>query len=264
MPITIKKYGIAESQERGCGTQMTDKLYLESGEEGFSLSCSSLNVGLGTCKCCGRRYKHFQGITRIDFRGQFGDKKDDWSCPANDLYRIENKSCPICFPSKNDMDYYLMYVGRNNYTHHHQDKGDKKSFIIEAREQGVSKAIAELPEGFKLGKSWVLLAMNGIGLETVAEDKLKGTKIKSDAIFYAYKPTRFKLLISEKQEQDEEFMLGLDDKFQDAELTVVVVPAKYAEKHKNSRQRKRPIAKKKLKENPKDKKLESFNGKGKK
>lgn len=225
-------YGSGIASQRGCGFKQIGNSYLES--NGFTMHCDRLNLNLDECNVCGRRFVHFRGIAKIDFEQLYGehiipDYVDRPNNPDKNTCMC-NQKCYICYPQKfDDYNYYLMYVGKKFYT--------QGSFIQEAKAMGVSKAIAYLPKGFRLGKSIILLAMDKIGTTVVGDSLTK--EIKCDAIFYGYIPTKFTHVISEAQWKDEDFMNELENKFRtlfgdyydETDITIQVIPEAHKSKH---------------------------------
>jgi hypothetical protein len=132
---------IAYEQKRGCGYRQVGKLYLVG--EGIAWVCPSLPLIFKPCDCCGYeppQYRDFQWLGKAyvkHIREPTGK-----AC---------HPECPICYPSQNPQERYgLMWVGKKFY--------DPIEFIEESEDQGVSKAIKQIPKGLVLGKTWVLLA----------------------------------------------------------------------------------------------------------
>jgi hypothetical protein len=83
-----------------------------------------------------------------------------------------------------------MWAGKQYYT--------PESFIIEAKEKGVCKAIKQIPKGLSINETWIMLAhpeANKFQLAGYPEEKKPG-------IFYAFKPTRVEILLYRHQATD--------------------------------------------------------------
>lgn len=138
--------------ERGCGFRKPGGVYLIS--FGPSVGCDRLPVPVSPCSCCGFAPRQLRSHTWIPGRwlGQHrvSVRGSQRMCPDHrpeETWGIGGRD-PICVPSEEAN--LLMWVGRQSYT--------PQSFNEEASRLGVSKRIAEIPEGLVLGKTWVFLA----------------------------------------------------------------------------------------------------------
>jgi len=175
-------------RRRGCGYRKIGKLYLVG--SGLSRECDNLPYPIVECECCGWKPKFTRNFMWIN--KNYIKPHEDCSCDPR---------CPICHPESNDLTKYgLMWVGKRYYT--------PQSFIREALEMGVSKAIPLIPKGLVLGKTWVLLAHK----ECEFEDG------KREGIFYAFIPQRIEMLVWE--DTPEEKIKELEEKG----ITVIRVP----------------------------------------
>jgi hypothetical protein len=128
------------------------------------------------------------------------------------------EDCPICFPVlSNDLERYgFMWVGAKFYS--------AESFVKEAQEMGVSKRIAEIPKGLKLGSTWVLLAHPKYlfwekAPQQTLDPNLPNVRVEKPAIFYAFKPQRIEMLIWKSQATSQR-ILELEKKG----ITPIMVP----------------------------------------
>lgn len=190
---------MAKEKERKCGFRQVGGLYLVGG--GLKGQCDRLPFEIQACPTCGNRPHFSRGITQINPHDLFGKHSE---CK-------ERFKCPICKPriSKG----FLMWVGAQ-YT--------PESFVKEALELGVSKKISRnlLPKSFEIGKHWVYLAKQNLIDNVEQTDKVKGKQKKTDAVFYAFKPQRLELIITESQSKEKEFM----DRLKEEKITPVIVP----------------------------------------
>jgi hypothetical protein len=90
------------------------------------------------------------------------------------LYDIEWDACPedycaVCRPALMGERAGLLWINTKHYT--------PGSFISESAEMGMSRRIAAIPRGFKLGETWVMFAQRDRG------------------IFLALRPTRLEKLV---------------------------------------------------------------------
>ena len=193
---------------RGCGYRQVGKLYLVG--EGLTVACDRLPFELGECPCCGFRPRHqtgFRWLHRDYLGGDHEGCKDEFPCP-------------VCYPTKlpeerlHEGRFGFMWVGKRYYT--------PQSFVKEAGEMGVSKAISQIPKGLVIGETWVLLAHKAVPIYdagTFENGLAKQEPRKAPAIFYAFVPQRVEMLVW-KSEATEERVLELEERG----ITVIVVP----------------------------------------
>lgn len=187
---------------RGCGYRKIHCLYLCGG--GIGHVCDRLDIELVPCPTCGEVPRFNRGVSKIDLYSLLGDHGSDCKCPSE---------CPLCHPKPvEDFNSFLMWVGDKYYT--------RESFILESKEQGVSKKISTLPKGMELGKSWVFLAKQGIIDTVIGGHPDQKKRKKADGIFYAFIPDKVDYLITQSESKNEEYVNYLKKQG----LTVIVVP----------------------------------------
>lgn len=191
---------------RGCGYRRLNKLYLVG--EGLAMGCHRLPMNIPeVCPVCNSGIKFSRGWTWINPKELFGEceeKDKDYQC-----HRID---CKICFPPEL---IGLMFVGLE-YT--------PQSFILEAEQLGVSKAIGTIPKGLELGKTWVYLAHKKGSKKTIEDEKTSTGKkeIVCPAIFYAFRPKRVEMLIKKSDVTEEKL-----EKLKKRNITHVIVDDDY-------------------------------------
>jgi hypothetical protein len=205
---------------RGCGYRRIGKLYLIG--EGIPVGCHRLPLLLEVCPTCGQGIKFSRGWTWIKPMELFGkcsqppvpDYEDRRDADVN-LPQC-HPNCPVCFPP--DEATGLMWVGEKFYS--------PESFILEARQLGVSKVIPSIPKGFQVGKTWIYLAHKKAG-EKMVEDPgtLSGYRFdKAPAVFYAFRPTRIEMLVKLSDATEEKIK-----ELEERGITPVIVPDEYEE-----------------------------------
>lgn len=212
---------MATENERECGFRQVHGIYLMSGD--WEYSYCDRHEEIPACPCCATQPKFTQGIYRVEYNKLFG-KHENCMCRSN---------CPICYP-KEDLDYYLDWVGNSFYT--------EESFKKEAREKGISRQAqwTTIPENFDLKNAYIICAMKSIG------EEIKGTKLnpnaktsKTDMIILGYKPQRIEYLINESEKD----LLDWKDKPEDFDgtyyewivsigVTPIVIPDDDPDHHK--------------------------------
>ena len=220
---------MAIEKKRGCGYRKVGGLYLVG--SGIAVACDRLPYELTICPTCNQGIKFTQGFTWVDGLKFFG-KHEKWE--------LENKSAtdedtinvpcgdidPICNPERK---YGLMWVGEKFYT--------TENFIKEAREMGISKRIAHVPRGLKIG-DFILLAHKKAVTKTVAwQNNAKcrscrgigakyglfrpkaskelcadrsHTEVRVQGIFYGFHLTAIEKIITESQSENKELMKELE------------------------------------------------------
>jgi len=205
--------------KRECGYRRVGVLYLVG--SGFAKSCPNLPLQLEPCPICGFTipfYRDFMWVSKTLIARLVEDYGDPWAI---------DPGCPICQPQSNYLERYgFMWVGRQFYT--------PKTFIEEAKEMGVCKAIKQIPKGLRLGETWVMLGHPEAIKEVDTSLKPEGHIITKPGIFYAFIPQRIELLIYES-EADEENL----ERLRERGITPIVIPDEARKWHKPKKRRKR-------------------------
>ena len=200
---------MAVEARRGCGFRKVGGLYLCG--KGGGHPCDRLPFPLTICPCCSAGIKQTRGWTWVDVALLVGGAHS----PCTDT-----ALCPICHASESMGKAGLLWIGERFY----KTPGE---FEREARAQGISRRIATVPRGFKLGDTWVLLAhpkttcsnCGGGGLrDFVPCVKCEGTG-KVPGIFRVFRPEAVEKIVTKTQSEDPVFMFGLGP-----HITPVVVP----------------------------------------
>lgn len=206
---------MAVEQKRGCGYRKVGGLYLVC--DGVGFRCDLLPYNLEVCPVCSQGIKPSRSFTWIIPNKLFERSQEcRATCPIIAY-------CPLRFEQKQG----LMWVGGGFY----KEPGD---FIKEAHEMGISKRISAVPNGFKVGETWVFLAHKKAGRKKVAVDVVEGRdeltdqavrleqekEVEAPAVFYSFKPTRIEKIVTETQSKDEAEM----QKLKERGITPVAVP----------------------------------------
>src|SRR3974390_353810 len=161
---------MAVEPRRGCGYRKVNGLYIVG--EGEGVPCCKMPILLRVCPCCGAGIKQSRGWSWIDpqpfLKGE---------CLAGSAFQ---GNCPAASPAGLGERVGLLWLGAEFYP-------TPASFAKEAHELGISRRIAAVPRGFKVGEHWVFLAHPKMQLETdpeTNEQKWVG------GIFRIFKPTR--------------------------------------------------------------------------
>jgi hypothetical protein len=194
---------MAIEKARGCGFRRVGGTYLVG--NGLTRSCDMLPVKLLPCPTCGFKVPFNRGFMWLSKKWIENYAKGHratvtCTCPEN---------CSLCFPETNDLKKYgFMWVGSNDYS--------PASFIAEARKQGISKRIAKIPKGLKLGETWVLLGHK----KAIASGSVDSKKPEyTPGVFYAFVPQRVEKLIW-KSQATPKFLKELEEQG----ITPVIVP----------------------------------------
>lgn len=194
---------MAVEKRRGCGYRKVGGLYLCGG--GIGMTCDRLPLPIEPCPVCAERPRFTRSFESIYALQLFGTHEWGCNCP---------ESCPVCRPPNRG---YLMWVGEE-YT--------PESFILEGEEMGVSKKIPALPVDLKLREDWVFLAYAKL-IPRKGKNMLlpfggeESTRYGfQPGIFYAFRPQRLEMIVTESQAKDEERMKMLRRKH----IHPIVVP----------------------------------------
>lgn len=177
---------------RGCGYRKPGGLYFVT--DGGGRTCFKLPIELTTCPCCGEGIKFSRGFTWITSQ-LFVTAPCNNDIPGRG--EIDCIGCPLNVTDPSQR-FGLMWVGAKYYT--------AGEFSVEAATRGISKRIAQIPHGFKVGETWVLLAH----IEAIKRDApvmVDGLQVGTaphlfPGIFHAFKPSRIEYVVT-GQETDE-------------------------------------------------------------
>lgn len=206
---------MAIEARRGCGFRKVGGLYLVS--DGGGMPCGRLPHPLHICPTCGHGIKQTRGFTWIHPAELLELAKPchwHWKCSPS----VGSLSCPLADPGALGDRAGLLWIGEKFYS-------STLDFNAEASELGISRRIATLPHGFKLGETWVLLAHpKAITDQSTIFDgapKLPdGFELPGPGVFRIFKPTRLEKIVSESEALDDEAMTALRKRG----ITPVAVP----------------------------------------
>ena len=165
---------MAVEGRRGCGYRKVGGLYLVT-DAGTLTLCDRMPIKLESCKHCEEMgfhcgFKPARGFTWVIpekiLGGNHTFKTRNWLV-RNQLCPEDN--CAVCRPELMGDRAGLLWINTKHYT--------PGSFISEAAEMGMSRRIAAIPRGFKVGETWVMFAQRDRG------------------IFLALRPTRLEKLV---------------------------------------------------------------------
>ncbi len=183
---------MAVEPRRGCGYRKAGGLYIVGG--GMGADCCKLPLALTVCPTCAQGVKQTRGWTWIDPRPWL-----EGECRQSGYF-----ACPAAFPARLGERVGLLWIGRQFYP-------TPGTFLHEAKNHGVSRRIAAVPRGFKLGEHWVFLAHP----EAMVTDDGR-----MPGIFSIFKPTAFEKIITETQAKAADLIADLNKR----QITPVIVP----------------------------------------
>lgn len=202
---------MAVEARRACGYRKVGGLYLVAPKTGHG--CDRLPILLETCPCCGAGIKQARGWTWVDVSTLVGGIHKDCQ---------DEFPCPLCMATPEMGRAGLLWVGEQYYP-------TVMSFAREANELGISKRISAVPQGFELGKTWVLLAhpkacvcpscQGNCFVDEKTCPKCDG-KGELGGIFRVFQPTAVEKIITKRQSKDQVEMKRLKLRG----ITPVVVP----------------------------------------
>ena len=135
---------------RGCGRRQPGGKYLVSAGE--CVPCGRLPIPLDRCPTCSCGIKASRGWTWIDLR-KLLERAPECETTAVDLGRgRRGRECTLCPLGPNGPQRVgLLWVGSVFYP-------TTGEFMREAAAMGISRRISQIPRGFEVGKTWVVLA----------------------------------------------------------------------------------------------------------
>jgi len=179
---------------RKCGYRTVGKVYIVG--NGMPVVCDNLPYPITPCDGCGfepQFTRGFSWLRKTYIKEHAGTEYIDGNVVVRECKCLA-ANCPICNPNGNDLEQYgMMWVGAKYYT--------PEEFISESDSVGVSKAINKLPKDLVLGKTWIVLAHKKVPM--INEEFMSQEPDYVPAIFYAFVPTAYEMLIWDKDATDE-------------------------------------------------------------
>lgn len=158
--------------ERGCGYRKEGGMYLVN--YGGAFNCGKLPIPLTVCPVCG------EGIRPSRAPRMLENPAALWlSIPC----KPEETKCFMCPLGRIFGPTLLIWVGKEYYPTPHD-------FNKEADSLGISRRIAAIPRGFKLGETWVLLAHE----RAITRLEIGQEPSITPGIFKAFKPERIEVV----------------------------------------------------------------------
>ena len=213
---------MAVEAKRGCGYRKVGGLYMVGG--GVGIPCDRLPFELTVCSCCGQGIKQARGWTWVDvaklFQGAHQINREMVSTYA--YLRGAGRTggcgcssgfCPLCNNPEMMGKAGLLWIGEKFYK-------TPDLFVKEGVELGFSRRIKAVPQGFKVGETWVLLA-HSKSVRKATADILTGVDKDEYApgIFYVWLPQRLEKIVLESTRGTEEI-----DALEKRGITPVFVP----------------------------------------
>jgi len=175
---------ISVEHRRGCGFRKQGGIYLVSPGTGFG--CGLLPIPLTVCPCCGSGYRHNRGFT--------------WINPAAIAAQSGNackrpEGCSICpLADAKVQKAGMIWIGASFYK-------TPDIFDAEAQRLGISRRVQAIPQGFKIGESWIALA-HIYAIQPTEVDLAAGTKAKP-GIFRLFKPQAIEYVVKGTETEEE-------------------------------------------------------------
>lgn len=164
---------------RGCGFRKVGGSYLRS--DGPVGSCGKLPIELSVCPCCGGGIKLSRMHQWVDADQLLSPYKDR-PCASG---RCE--TCPINKTINGGIGKALLVTVGEKY---YPTVGD---FVQESVKMGISRRLAggQVPRGFKVGETWVLLAHR----KAIVEAKFGETVRYKSGLFGMFLPSRIEIVV---------------------------------------------------------------------
>lgn len=184
--------------KRGCGYRHPGKngvgIYLTSPAGGEN--CERLPWPLTVCPCCGGGIRPARGWTWVRPSLLFPKNQEPICTCHGGAYHHSNLShyrrCPVCNPDGvigPDKDAGLIWIGEKFYPTPHD-------FLREGAEMGLSRKLSAIPNGFKLGETWVLLGYRK-AIQEPNSPQMGDEITWVPGIFQVWRPTGLDLVIND-------------------------------------------------------------------
>jgi hypothetical protein len=194
---------MAVEAKRGCGYRKVGGIYIVSDPGGFG--CCSLPLELSICPCCGGGIKQARGFTWVN-PGLLFQKNEPLKPGCNAV-------CPVANPASMGERAGLLWVGERFYP-------TPAAFDREAGTLGISKRVAALPRGFKVGETFVLLAHpKAVLREVEAAGELVPKLEHRPGVFRIFRPSRVEKILNQSMATEAEL-----ERLKKAGITPVIVP----------------------------------------
>lgn len=174
---------------RGCGFR-SKGLYLTL-LNGKGYGCGRLPIPLTVCPCCGEGIRRSRAARWIQAGLMLGH-------PCKFEGTPDVRRCNLCpmMQFKNDTPVLLIWIGSGHYP-------TPEAFLREANRMGISRKIAALPRGFKLGETWVALAHERADSRTVDDEGGNLTAEAVPGIFHLFKPNEVQYVTDGSETEEE-------------------------------------------------------------
>ena len=187
---------MSQERKRGCGYRKVHGTYLVGG--GVGVPCDRLPYELTCCPTCSQGIKPARGWTWVDvaklFEGPHGSVAFNYPLASDPTPGTPCACrCPLCRTPEKLGKAGLLWIGEKFYKFPNQ-------FIKEGVDMGFSRRIKAVPQGFKIGETWVLLAHLKALSATITTTTGEPPKTTyTPGIFYAWLPQRIEILFNESE-----------------------------------------------------------------
>jgi len=183
---------------RGCGFRKGGGLYLVSGFE-HPFFCGKLPLPCDVCPTCSQGLKPARGWTWVDP----SKLAEGVECLGHDGTPRQVSHCHPCPLGGTVTKAGLVWIGEQFYP-------TPESFMAECRKVGFSRRITQVPRGFEVGKTWVLLGHRKAGTRWRPElgkmfnpDHPEEHQAQVPAIFTAFVPTSIEYVTKGDETEEE-------------------------------------------------------------
>lgn len=185
---------VRHDRQRGCGWRKEGGLYLIAG--GIGEPCGKLPLPLEKCPTCSHGIKFTRGWTWVNGDVLFSQV----DCKTNNDSCL---SCPLLTPNAQLEKCGLIWIGEAFYK-------TPADWLREAREQGISRRLATVPNDFVVGETWVMVAHLKAIAEACKEPDVRQCKIcegscwhYTPAVFQIFKPTAIEYVVKGDETEEE-------------------------------------------------------------
>lgn len=197
---------VRRDRKRGCGWRKEKGLYLVA--DGVAASCGKLPLPIERCPTCSHGIKFTRGFTWVDGDVLFQSVDCKATrclgvmCPMSDRAGktvIDNETVGVGSLGRCG----LIWIGEAFY----KTPGD---WLQEANEQGISRRLSTVPNDFKVGETWVLVAhLKAIAvpctMKNVRECEVCKGKMwhYTPAVFQVFRPQAIEYVVTGNETEEE-------------------------------------------------------------
>lgn len=175
--------------KRGCGFRKPGGLYLRLDKCAWAY-CGKLPLPLEICPCCGAGIRFSRAWTWVNGQKLFQDVECRFKNVLNHSHSCEH--CPLDKNNLNRLEKCgLIWIGEQFYK-------TPADWIHEANRMGISRRLTNIPQGFKVGVTTVLVAHR-----KAVPTELDGKTVMKPGIFQCFTPDRIEYVVKGNETEEQ-------------------------------------------------------------